>query len=210
MDSVCTRWYAHSLPDTPTDRWHGLQRHLEDTAALAEMFAAAFAPGWGRLAGLWHDAGKYQKVFQQHIGADPDYDCNNRVDHSSVGALMAEKTVALALVIAGHHGGIPNLQHLRDRLTGKRHLLADARRDGLPALLERLPLPSPPPWLGSDPLGRALWVRFLFSALTDADFLDTERFYQGHQRDLGEPLSLAVLRESSTLTWIASPPAPPG
>jgi CRISPR-associated endonuclease/helicase Cas3 len=197
MDSVCTRHYAHSLPGASPERWHDLQRHLEDTAALAETYAAAFAPGWGRLAGLWHDAGKYQKAFQQRIGADPDLHCNIRVDHSTVGALIAENRKALALVpvIAGHHGGLPNLASLRGRLTDKRHLLDVARNGGLPSSLEALPLPSPPSWVGSDPLARSMWIRFLFSALTDADFLDTERFVNGRERDLGAPPPLAELRD---------------
>ncbi len=57
--------YAHSRPDLPVERWHTLEEHLQGTAGLAESFAAPFAPGWGRLAGLWHDAGKYQADFQR-------------------------------------------------------------------------------------------------------------------------------------------------
>jgi len=197
MDLAQTRHYAHSLADVPHEGWHDLGRHLGDTASLAEDFAASFAPGWGRVAGLWHDAGKYQRAFQRHIGAEPGAHCDSRVDHSSVGALIAEqaKSAALAFVIAGHHGGLPNFQDLKDRLAGKGSLLADARRGGLPASLEKLALPLPPPWIASDPPARAMWVRFLFSALTDADFLDTERFYQGCARELGEPASLDVLRD---------------
>ena len=197
MDPLRTRHYAHSLKDVPRDRWHDLGKHLEDTAALAESFGAAFAPGWGRIAGLWHDAGKYQRAFQGHIGADPDAHCDGQVDHSSVGALIAEKAKAgaLAFVVAGHHGGLSNFQGLKDMLAGKGHLLEDARKDGLPASLEKLPLPAPPAWVGSDPMAPAMWIRFLFSALTDADFLDTERFYEGRERDLGQPPSLATLRD---------------
>lgn len=103
MDSELGRHYAHSLEGAPRDQWHDLQRHLEDTAALAEGFAAGFASGWGRIAGLWHDAGKYQRAFQVRIGADPDAHCNERVDHSSVGALLAERSARFALIIAGHH-----------------------------------------------------------------------------------------------------------
>ena len=112
-----------------------------------------------------------------------------------MGALIAERSAGLALVIAGHHGGIPNFSALRDRLSEKRALLDDARRDGLPKDLEGMALPSPPTWVAADPCGRAMWVRFLFSALVDADFLDTEHFYQGQLRDLGEPLPLATLRD---------------
>lgn len=78
--------YAHSLEGEPRERWHELQAHLTDTAARAEAFCSSFAPGWGRLAGLWHDAGKYRDAFQQRL-EDPEAHC--RVDHSAVGALIA-------------------------------------------------------------------------------------------------------------------------
>src|ERR1017187_3187017 len=191
------RRYAHSLKDSPPELWHDLRDHLEDTATRAEQFASPFALGWGRLAGLWHDAGKYQDAFQRHIGVDPEAHCNERVDHSSVGALIADKhrAAALAFVIACHHGGLADAEKLRSRLTSRHDLLDEARRGGLPRALESEPLPAAPAWIGADPDGRALWVRFLFSALTDADFLDTERFYQGVERDSGLPLFVPGLRD---------------
>jgi CRISPR-associated endonuclease/helicase Cas3 len=191
------RSYAHSLKDRPQELWHDLREHLEGTAARAERFASSFAPGWGRLAGLWHDAGKYQEAFQRHIGRDPDAHCNESVDHATVGALIANRqgAAALAFVIAGHHGGLADYERLRTRISNKPDLLWEARHGGLPSSLESEPLPAAPAWVGTDREGRALWVRFLFSSLTDADFLDTERFYQGVERDFGEPPSMAELRD---------------
>jgi len=179
--------YAHSLAGEPTERWQELREHLEETAKLAEEFAGAYAPGWGRLAGLWHDAGKYQSAFQRRIGAGLNGPSNERVDHSSVGALLAQERGAppLALIIAGHHGGLRNLEDVRSRLAEKRDLLSAARRDGLPPELETLALPQTPPW--KDKRERALWIRFVFSALVDADFLDTERFCSGRGREFGYP-----------------------
>ncbi|MDR3703531.1 MAG: CRISPR-associated endonuclease Cas3'' [Candidatus Sulfopaludibacter sp.] len=185
------------MKDAPRDQWHLLQRHLEDSAALAEEFASGFAPGWGRIAGLWHDAGKYQRAFQGRIGADPDAHCDARVDHSTVGALIARNRGAhpLCFLIAGHHGGIANKQELANRMERQSHLLAETRRDGLPRGLEEEILPPIPSWIGTDARKLALWTRFLFSALTDADFLDTERFYKGQLRDLGETMLLEALRD---------------
>ncbi len=62
--------YAHSLRTKPHKDWHELDKHLSDTACLAEHFAAGFGPGWGYLAGLWHDLGKYQVAFQRRIDQD--------------------------------------------------------------------------------------------------------------------------------------------
>jgi CRISPR-associated endonuclease/helicase Cas3 len=93
--------YAHSLQGRPEDEWHLLEVHLNDTAERAERFAESFAPGWGRLAGLLHDAGKYQREFQDYIRKDPAAHVSDRVDHSTVGALMARDKALLAFVVAG-------------------------------------------------------------------------------------------------------------
>ena len=185
--------YAHSLPERPLEEWQLLEEHLSQTADLAERFASPFAVGWGRLAGLWHDAGKYRAAFQKKISADSD--AHIKVDHSTVGALIAKERGAplIAFVVAGHHGGLPNKEDLRSRLNGKNDLLGDARRNGLPSWIEQQARPEPPAWC-TDQASFSLWTRFLFSALVDADFLDTERFYaRGIGRDLGTQPSLGEL-----------------
>ena len=127
---------------------------------------------------------------------------DERVDHSTVGALIAGERSAplLAFVIAGHHGGLANAEDLSARLTQteKRALLAQARKDGLPRALEEQPKAPPPSWTkdATDRASLSMWTRFIFSALVDADFLDTERFYAGGiDRDLGTRPSLAELKQ---------------
>jgi CRISPR-associated endonuclease/helicase Cas3 len=175
--------FAHSHPEKPPADWHRLDEHLSSTAARAERFAVPFAKEWGRLAGLWHDAGKYQKAFQDYLAATGDH-TGLKVDHSSVGALIAwEKRAApLAFVVAGHHGGLSNKQDLAARMKDKCDLLDAAREFGLPASLENRTKPSDPSGLSET--ARAMWIRFLFSALVDADYLDTESFFQGCERDI--------------------------
>lgn len=59
-----TTCYAHSLPgcSDPT-RWQLLEEHLKNVANLASEFAKPFGGGeWARLAGLWHDLGKYSEA----------------------------------------------------------------------------------------------------------------------------------------------------
>ena len=187
--------YAHSLPNKAREDWHELDKHLGDTARLADEFAADFAPGWGYLAGLWHDLGKYQKAFQRRIEQDANAHADIKVDHSSVGALVAHDKRAgpLSFVIAGHHGGLSNKQDLLARLKEKRALLEVCRSDGMPMALEDQVVPSAPSFANSDSRKLALWIRFLFSALVDADFLDTERFYKGSIREFRYE-SLSLLR----------------
>jgi len=193
---VSTR-YAHSLPDRPLEEWHELEDHLRQTADLAEAFSHVFAPGWGRIAGLWHDAGKYRRAFQERIGVDADAHTSGKVDHSSVGALIAveRKAPLIGFVVAGHHGGLPDAGDLGGRLKEKAGLLPEARRDGLPQWIEEQELPKIPDWLLADRVLLSLWTRFLFSSLVDARFLASVRFYAGgKERDLGTRPSLAELK----------------
>jgi len=139
--------------------------------------------------------------------------------HSATGALWAVRhlselygdeagrTMACVLqyVIAGHHAGLDNWHgrlavRLADDVSQKE--IRDAL-DALPPdtlLRPAGPMPSldtvPFDDEGQDVPGRfALWVRMLFSALVDADFLDTEAFLNPDQYAArGEPLSVKALK----------------
>lgn len=178
-------FYAHSLSGQPEADWDPLDQHLCRTGDLAEAFAEVFAPGWGRIAGQLHDAGKYLARFQKRIRVNPEEHTAERVDHACVGAIIAMnfEAFALAWAIAGHHGGLRNAEIVKGRLESKRDHLGEARADGMPSTFEQLTVPLLPALLKSK-LNAAMWTRFLFSALVDADFLDTEEFYKQVRREL--------------------------
>jgi len=47
---------------------HELEEHLRAVGDLAGEFASSFGHSdWGRLAGRWHDLGKYSVAFQIYI-----------------------------------------------------------------------------------------------------------------------------------------------
>jgi CRISPR-associated endonuclease/helicase Cas3 len=157
--------------------------HLKGTGLLAERFASIFdAAEWGKMAGLYHDIGKYSAAFQQRILED-----GPRVDHSTAGALLMKsiKNGPLALCIASHHSGLLNIGtklskvddgtlmgRLKKELKGK--LDYSVYRQELP---EPLPIRKVPAFLyGKDQFYYSFFIRMLFSCLVDADFLDTERF----------------------------------
>lgn len=185
---------AHVRQDS-RGQWHlhGLEEHLRAVGEIAAGFAEEFgASEWARLAGLWHDLGKYSSAFQGYIrrksGYDPEahLECSaGRVDHSTAGAQHAVAQYGvhgrtLAYLIAGHHAGLPDWHTgetggaaLTARMDDKSHL---ARALAQPVPVEILSQPKPvSPLLGKSD-GFALWVRMLFSCLVDADFLDTEKF----------------------------------
>jgi CRISPR-associated endonuclease/helicase Cas3 len=186
-------YYAHSRGGADSSDWHRLEDHLQSTAERARRFAEKFQSGeWGYLAGLWHDLGKYDSRFQQKLNG-----VSARVDHSVVGAAAAVSRfrnhgLYVAFPIAGHHAGLADLRG-DEPPTQLATRLADYR--GLTELLALIPkgmmerplppLPSslqyslstagPPPALVRR---TEFWIRFLFSTLVDADWLDTEAFFE--------------------------------
>lgn len=209
-------FYAHSSERRPPPHWHPLATHLQAVSELAVQFSAAFESGeWGRLAGLWHDLGKYRAEFQRRLTGDPD-----RVDHAVVGALLAQAKdrqagLPLAFVIAGHHGGLANLRSsevtpptpLVERLRADPNLLRSLASI-IPETVKTLLLPPLPGRFVAckalsdrerDQQFRSLefWIRFLFSSLVDADRLDAEAFEHPNRRaaTTGGFASVAALQQ---------------
>lgn len=172
---------------------HDLAQHLLAVARLAADHARHFGgEDWARLAGLWHDLGKYRPRFQRYIRQASGFEADahiesgaGRVTHSTAGALLAcdrfaETGRVLAYLIAGHHAGLDDWHGgLEARLTGQdaRNELNEALAAGPTANV--LDHGTFTPDLRNIPGGSAgfsLWLRLLFSCLVDADFLDTESY----------------------------------
>ena len=193
-NSTEIRFIAH-VKATPDGSWveHALDDHLRCVGDIAAGFAQAFgASDWAKAAGYWHDLGKYRAKFQTYIRNASGYEREDahiegtgRVDHSTAGAIHAMKQLGvrgpiLAYLIAGHHAGLPDWNSadggggaLATRLE-QHELLEEAMLANPPRELLSCELPKSSIPGGID--GFALWVRMLFSALVDADFLDTEAF----------------------------------
>lgn len=181
------RFFAHSTARWDRADWQGLQDHLQAVGNLAARFAQPFDGGaLAHAAGLLHDLGKYTHEFQRRLSGE-----NIRAEHSTHGAQVAvgrygkQLGMMLAYVIAGHHSGLANGSDPGER-TGLKDRLA---ADGLPKLLDdwrqEIELPAqltPPKFTPHADPQRAFFqlgfcTRMLFSCLVDADFLDTEAFY---------------------------------
>ncbi len=182
-------YYAHSKPDdSDRSQWHRLEDHLRQTADQARGFASDWgAADWAYFAGLWHDIGKYSDEFQGMLraanGEDAHIESHARVDHSTAGAQHADKTLdqicgrALAYVIAGHHGGLPDGEAVDSCLRSRLQKRIPSINNCPPELLESKPLQLPSSFKGNRlPFQYSVFVRMLFSCLVDADFLDTESF----------------------------------
>ncbi len=181
-------YYAHSLEGRPPIEWQPLEEHLRSVATMAADFAEPFGgEEWARLAGLWHDLGKYTLPWQAFLRR-----ANDIVDefaefyeghptHANLGAQWLFKNSdqagkLMAYCIAGHHGGLPNWSE-NSATSG----LESRMKKEYPALQQTLSVPDFPSDLSfvaeSDHFGYQLqfFVRMILSCLVDADYLDTEK-----------------------------------
>ena len=139
----------------------------------------------------------------------------------------------LAYVIAGHHAGLADwTAGLDARLLGTGagdsqreysearaacqatapHLLALPEAFDLRNALSAIPGVKPGDQ-GANPLAWSLWVRMLFSALVDADFLDTEAFIdraKGAARERFAPIDTYLAQLDTALARMASEVASSG
>ena len=206
---------AHTTNGPGGIRLHFLVEHLLEVARLAGDHATPFGGrDWAHLAGLWHDLGKFRPRFQSYIRAASGTDAETahiegkpgRAPHSTAGALLACERFGtpgrvLAYLIASHHAGLYDWNSENSTLEYRLNQ-ADSREE----LAEALAAAPPSEVLDSGGFapdlrqvpggsaGFALWVRMLFSALVDADFLDTEAFM-----DEGKAAARSAWPEPATL-----------
>ncbi len=172
--------------------------HLQRVASLCRGFCTALGDeAAGEWMGLFHDLGKYSPLFQEvlarrarHVdhalpGAALLYMrlCGRSGENS--------RFLPLALAVRAHHGSLSADQNeLKGWLAGKTDGLGpDGRRYSIPsardaacrtafeAFMRENPMPARlpaapvgPPCQPDEIVGWMLWVRLLFSALTDADY----------------------------------------
>ena len=184
--------YAHSLPGHPTtENWQTLEAHSAGVASRARSFASGFDSGdWAENAAWLHDLGKLDSIFQGYLLRengldDANYD-SGRINHSSAGAACAEEALGpcvgriLAYLIAGHHAGLADWYTsdagsaaLSKRLDEAKENYDRIRVEAKSVLSHLIHALSPPLFLRKHPENLHLWMRMLFSALVDADYLDT-------------------------------------
>lgn len=196
-------YFAHTDEKNPGRKQY-LHEHLRETAARAEGFAPPALKPLARLSGLMHDAGKYQRSFQEKLNGK-----NIRIEHSQCGAiwcideakanvLQPLSAYAMAYCIAGHHAGLPDggcssdeeyAATLKARLKRtpedfrafcdeiEQELHPEDCNAWVQGLKDFLQNESGAPT--DTKVQQELYafeVRLLYSCLVDADFLNTEEF----------------------------------
>jgi CRISPR-associated helicase Cas3/CRISPR-associated endonuclease Cas3-HD len=171
-----------------------LDAHLKNTAQLAGEFAKMFNnQEYAYICGLLHDIGKYSDAFQKRIKED-----GKRCDHSTAGARVIKELCKsgklLSYCIAGHHGGLPNHGSHSDmpkegtlcsRIT-KSYVIPpyDAYKDEIfNNVINLKPAPNLNFYDQQKDIGMTfyMFIKMIYSCLTDSDYLDTEYFMRNGQ-----------------------------
>lgn len=197
--------YAHSGTRDDRSDWQSLPDHLQAVEGLARAKGVPLRLGAAAaLAGRLHDLGKYDPAFDRVLRGAP----GPVVDHSTAGGRVLLDPAsgcpqfaaeALAQTILGHHAGLPDTDTgadnscLRQRI-GRPGAVLD------PEWTTHLPADFGP--VAAELAARvrrdrskagfdlSVAVRMVFSCLVDADFRDTEAFYdalEGRARDRDWP-----------------------
>lgn len=183
---------AHrNLLVTPPD--HMLDLHSEMVAGRCALFTTEIDSVYsdvGYLLGLLHDFGKLQPDFQSYLIAvtsDPPLTAR-KAPHATLGAYyigskaFLPKRIELMCqyIIAGHHRGLYDYVDLQNALSKRNvHKITSCKpssefEEKVSKVANSIPVDPAPK-------GSALHTRMLFSALVDADFLDTEDFMNNEQ-----------------------------
>ena len=175
-------------------------------------------------AGLLHDFGKYRPDFQRYIlaasGANQSGKVPPKAPHAIVGAIEARRLFddpmiaeTLAYCISGHHRGLYDHNEMERRL---RHGEHKRWCDACEKLTSAENLETADFDDVDEPDDLQMAIRMLFSALVDADRLDTERFMTPdlsaeRLRIKGNYASLSTLRErlrAKTESFRSAPDTP--
>lgn len=186
--------YAHISED---GRKQTLKEHLENVSRMAEDFCIPMLKPMARRSGELHDIGKAAEDFQQRL-----YGSKKSFCHAACGAIEYQKLSdfedmiawLMEYCIASHHTGLLDGQGSGQELATLKNMLgkkysgsADYSRykeivpevllsaEEQKAALDELEICIDD---NTEMMERfAFFVREVFSCLTDADFLDTEKFF---------------------------------
>jgi CRISPR-associated endonuclease/helicase Cas3 len=184
--------YAHTPSKDAPHRWHMLEEHLIDTAKAASAFAKHFGcTNAGFALGIFHDLGKVNPGFQDYLQACNEGQRIESVPHAVCGAsflwkmlLRHSRDASMAMCALGHHCGLISESDAATEGGRLDQWWSDVQnkqlRKRMQEVLQGLPLRTPES-LPEDDLRRELRLRMLFSALVDADYLNTEKHFD-HRR----------------------------
>jgi CRISPR-associated endonuclease/helicase Cas3 len=199
---------------------HGLVAHLEATGELARGFAEPFGAGdLAHALGLLHDVGKARSPWQAKLARVDGTDQRVGEPHKDLGTrLLKPLAGSLAGCVLGHHGGLPDQIKVRRVFEGADPGDQQARDAVVAAspqvarLLAEEQVLIPMAW-HTDASVCEMGARMAFSALVDADHLDTAAHFAGrssHQvRAAADMTALLARFEVGRADLLAGRPSSP-
>ena len=174
--------YAHTGNNPDRSDWQTLTDHTQGVVDLARKYALEVFPKDSslidqvELAAWLHDLGKCRPGFQRYLRGEVV--AREKTYHKQVGAYLSKTTGNLiaSWVIAGHHGGLPGNNGLKELLAspaateGWQESVGPAKEH-----CKRFPLAPPKGPEIKDTLVAETLIRLAFSILVDADGTDTGR-----------------------------------
>lgn len=176
-----TKYYAHS--ENSRKEKHGLSKHLHQTSKFAESFACQEDYKFiFKITGLLHDLGKYQTAFQDYLANGGE---RGSVPHAAWGAGYARlrRIIEASIAIDGHHKGLPDKSAWKSdtepfnqgEITGFESIAKTFIGD---TEVNEADIKKPYSLAFTDDSQREVFIRYLFSALTDSDWLSTEEHFE--------------------------------
>ncbi|MBE6764736.1 MAG: CRISPR-associated helicase Cas3' [Ruminococcaceae bacterium] len=203
------QYYAHR---NQTGEMQSVREHLENVALMASQFSAELLRSIAYETGKAHDIGKYSQAFQERLFGGQNRFEHSTCGALECDAAVSDKSdriiaPMMEYCIAGHHTGIPDGGTAGDHPFDDTTLHSRLKRSGVyadeknsySAYKNEIDVCVPKAEgvfkelmsaaKSGDKTGLietyAFFTRYLFSCLTDADFLDTERFcLQGEREEL--------------------------
>lgn len=181
------KYNAHKIDDNNTQ---SIEEHLEEVSTLAEKFSMEIFKSLCYTVGNAHDIGKYAKSFQARLNGS-----RVKYEHSICGALEYQKIMTtnedklilpmIEFCIACHHTGLQDGDRLQERFINAdyhssskdyshyKDYVTLEKPNYQEIFKEIISAKNPEECIEL----YSFFTRYIFSCLTDADFLDTEMFY---------------------------------
>lgn len=183
--------YAHSKLNSQKIDWQILEDHLNNVAEIAAKFAKKFnCENIAYNCGILHDIGKYDKNFQQYLSDNS----HAKPNHSSASIKACEclyngsysnsnnPFIKLYKYIVGcHHTGLKDYLNFSSRYDEADLNFEEIKNDFENIIFKNLKLNE---FFIMDCPYYHILIKMLFSCLIDADYLDTENFYDSYKTNM--------------------------
>jgi CRISPR-associated endonuclease/helicase Cas3 len=187
--SMVKEFLAHN--ENKLGKPHYLHEHLSEVGKYAEKFICEANTGLGetaRWAGFLHDLGKYRDEFQAYLTSGGLIKGSHDTHHAVYGAALAVSKGwgLIAFAIAGHHAGLHNLAKLQELIKKPNYRIFESEvlkilKELFEAEVEKIPENITVPEFIKDDFQSEFAARMIFSALIDADRLDTAEHAAGEK-----------------------------